>query len=224
MHNRDWFRLESWNPGIEAEFEKRLKRSRTRFNQAQYLKIQGATLLGSGDIAVRSKGVELLRRVISEYADQNTEVAHSHEVLADYFKRTRNFVEAELEYRNVLAYYARTPSRTNTSGLADLSMIELMLDWDAPEKYKEAEDLLGKLAESKARHIVFNSDLLRYHVAGARLLSRVGRFVEASAHAGFALRAADIRTPQSSRHPNVGIPQPSAELIDELKRIAALHR
>lgn len=219
MQKKDWFRSSDWNPEIEADFEKRLKRSRRGFHQAQYLKIQGLTLLESKDVSARSKGVELLKRVISKYPDQTTEAAHSHELLADYFKKTKNFAAAEVEYRNVLAYYSSTPSRTNTTGLADLSFVELILEWNAAEKYKEGELLLDRLAEIKIRHIAFNSDVLRYHAASARLLLRVGRFAEASTHAGFALKAAQIKASQFPRHPGIGVPLPSAELVDEMKQI-----
>ncbi len=216
MANPDWFRSTTWDPQIEAEFEKRLKRSRTRYNQAQYLKIQGLSLLPSAEAQTRGKGVELLRRVLSDYPDESTEVAHTHECLADHFRSEGKYVEAEVEYREVLAYYAKTPSRTNTSGLADLSLVEMILEAQAAEKYPEAKVTMQGLREARGESILFNSDVFRYHATWARLLARMGSSDEACQHARRALEVAQIRAPQFPRHPTVGIPNPPQPVVDEL--------
>jgi hypothetical protein len=220
LASRDWFRSETWNAQIEAEFEKRLGRSRTRFNKAQYLKIQGLTILASSETKAQEKGVQLLSRVVSDYPDQRTEVAHTHEILANYYKHAKNFAAAEAEYREVLVYYAVTPSRTNTTGLADISFVELILEASAASHYSEAETLLRALSEKARKHVMFNSDVFRYHAAFARLLSRNGKAGEAAQHARFALNAAQLRSPQFPRHPTVGLPKPTQAVLKELKGIA----
>jgi tetratricopeptide (TPR) repeat protein len=215
----DWFRSKTWSAQIEAEFEKRLKRSKTRYNKAQYLKIQGLTLLSSSEDAVQRKGVELIHRVIAEYPDEVSEVAHSHEILADHFKDTKDFRSAEEEYLEVLRYYAKTPSRTNTSGLADLSYVEMILEAGTQEKYGLAEALLRALVEAKSARFIFNSDVFRCHAAYAQLLSRLGRHPEAADHASHALKVGRISRPQFPRHPRVGIPNPAENVVRELQRI-----
>ena len=147
--------------------------------------------------------------------------AHAHELLAGYFKRVKNFAAAEAEYREVLKYYEATPSRTFTSGLADLSLVELILDTRASGQYGEAESLMRALSQKTQAHTMLNSNLFRYHSAFARVLSRTGRPGEAAQYAVLALKLAQIQDPQFPRHPTVGIPSPDPEILKELHRIAA---
>jgi tetratricopeptide (TPR) repeat protein len=214
MGRDDWYRSTTWNPEIKRLFEQRLQRSRTDFHKAQYLRIQGLYLMNSDDFRTQQAGVALTERLIQEYPNQKSEVVHAHEILGDYFFKTGLFEEAELHFRIVLEAYKET--RSNTTGLCDLSLVELILKAAQSDKYIEAVSLL----ESTRPHLLFNSDVFRFSVASARLLTRLDKSEEAASYARKALQLANIREPQFPRHPTVGLVKATKDVLSEMHFIA----
>jgi tetratricopeptide (TPR) repeat protein len=66
MPKDDWFRRETWSREDEAEFERRLARSRPT-SKAQYLRIQGVHLLQAREPELVGAALTLLDRVITDY-------------------------------------------------------------------------------------------------------------------------------------------------------------
>jgi hypothetical protein len=74
----DWFRSPGWSTGEREDFETRLKRVRVT-SRPQYLRIKALAI----EEEVPAAAEELLRRIITDYADHWPEVAFAHERLGD---------------------------------------------------------------------------------------------------------------------------------------------
>lgn len=107
-------------------------------------------------------------------------------------------------------------TRSNTTGLCDLSLVELILQSAQSNKYIEAVSLL----ETARPHLLFNSDVFRFAVASARLLTRLGKSNEAVTYARKALQLANICEPQFPRHPTVGLVKTTKDVLNEMLFIA----
>lgn len=104
-----------------------------------------------------------------------------------------------------------SPSMSGTSGLADLTLAETLLEND-PSSLPAVIDLLN--SRSLTGRIKFNSDLFRYHVATARACQQLGQ--DPGPPARCALDLLENDQPQLSRHPTVGRIHASEQTIREL--------
>jgi tetratricopeptide (TPR) repeat protein len=168
------------------------------------------------DQSCQRAGVQLMQRLIAEYPDEWTQVVSAHELLGNYYRSQGQVAEAEREYRKVLEFYRR--SRSCTSGLCDLSLVELILESNQAHKYSEAWQLLQSIPQHLGS-FGFNSDRFRYRVAAARLAMRVGNTENAKAHAREALELAQITKPQFSRHPAIGLVKAEPAVLSEMQTI-----
>ena len=158
----DWYRSPDDSPEAMADFEQRLSRARPN-NRAQYLRVKAVTLAQQPNQCARQIAIALLRRIISDFADEWHEVNFSHEMLGRIHENDGRFEEAEREYRWVVGAYAKSSS--GTSGLCDLTLAELIIRTKQSAKFFEAVRLL----EQAAGNITFNADWFRYWVAAARV-------------------------------------------------------
>ena len=220
MGRHDWYRSETWNLDVADAFEAKLARSRTAYDKAQYLRIQGLYLLRSAETTIQECGVALTKRMMRDYPQETGEVACAHETLANYFLRRTLYREAEAELRWLLDYYKTT--RNNTSGLADLTLVELILTSKQAAKYAEAISLLRDILES--RRPLFNSDLFRLFVAAARLYGYVNDSTLSAEFATKALHLARARGVQFPRHPSIGNVRMESNLERELMMLADASR
>lgn len=225
----DWYRSSRWSPEIAEEFERRLKRARG-WTRPQYLRIQGLHLTWQSDPALQAQGRSLMHRLIEEYKDADSESAFSsslaaREVMATFeclgnaYRDVGMTEQAAANYRaSINRQHALPNGRSNSSGVTELLLAEVLLDRGRLDDLAEVEALLDAV-EPEIDQNALRSVVLQYFVARARLSSRLDR-PDAADFARAALELASDRTPVFSRHPDVGVPDASDELLDELDRIA----
>ena len=92
--NKEWFTKKYWNDEIEAEFYKRLKRSRHPFSKAQYMRIQAAILLRNTDDVQRLKGVELMKKMLDEFPEDEMNYREGLLYLGEYYRSIRKYEKA----------------------------------------------------------------------------------------------------------------------------------
>ena len=218
--DKDWFRSSSWDPEIAAAFEARLKRSRTAFHRAQYLRIQASHLVSQDDPALRETGRQLLRRVVDEYgATEEFEALRAREQLGFSLAAENRDEEAEELLRGVMKdVTTRSAQRSGTTHLTELALAELLLRRATPADLEEAWHLL-EVASTQVPTFL-RDQVLRLLVCRSRVAAAMGRS-DAAEFAAAALEVANETQPALSRHPDIGRPHASAGLREELKNVIA---
>jgi Tetratricopeptide repeat len=213
----EWFRSPDWSRAAQKDFEGRLARAREH-NRAQYLRVKALALLESPEPDVRASGRGLLDRLIAGYADRAPmEVCFAHELLGNAYRREGRLREAEGHYRTCMSL-AR-PDRSGTSGVYDLSLVEVLLI--SPEdRTAEAAGLLAEVRQYMQTHPSFNHELFRCEVASARLAEKTGDRQRAAVSARRALELAAIDRRQLPRHPDVGLVRTDDATLRELRLLA----
>jgi tetratricopeptide (TPR) repeat protein len=163
----DWYRCTSWTDGHRERFEQRLARARPE-NRAQYLRIQGVYLGGSGDPDVRDGAIELFARVISQYPDALSEVAGAHIELARYYEAAGDIEAAVDHYRATLA----AESAGNVHHGVELDFAELIVEQGLEELYEVADTLLDVAANGAP--YLFEGARSRYLAVRERLATNRG--------------------------------------------------
>jgi tetratricopeptide (TPR) repeat protein len=216
----DWFRGDNWEKETQEVFEKKLKRVRSSFNKAQYLRIKANYLIKSNKASSIEAGVCLYKRLINEFPLEKTEAYSAYEILGDYYKRNKDYETSELHYRACLNYYKE--SRSGTSGIVDIKLAELIIESKQAEKYEEMFKILTDNFKETNGDLTFNDEKYRYFKALALLLFNLKKIEEAKEYAKMALQLSNIKDPQLDKHPQVGIIQTQEGEIELLKQIANL--
>jgi predicted Zn-dependent protease len=158
----------------------------------------------------------LFERVLKDYAD-SPDAPAALEHLADLARNEGHQGQAEQTYRELLN---RWPSLNGTTGMAEVSLAELLLDGGGKEAADEAVRLLNS-AIARGGPITFNANLFRWHIALVRAAELLGDRETVRRAARTALDLAD-RPPQFPRHPSVGVVSADSELLRWLRRRAEL--
>jgi len=221
MAQDDWFRNKTWNNDIESRFEEKLSRSRTTFNKAQYLRVQAGYLLDASNEDFQIVGVNLMERLLRDFPTEEFETILGKEQLGDYYFRKGDFTRAETFYKHVTDRY-KLKSRSGTSGVADIKLVEIILALDQTDKFNMAYQLLindfkmtgGTFAMSMNGNRFFYSRIV------AELCYRLGRKSEAKTFAESALELAKIAAPQFRRHKTVGLVTATEQMLERLAIIS----
>jgi hypothetical protein len=135
----EWFRNIDWNKELEDTFELKLKRARGNNNKAQYLRIQASYLLDSQKFG--NIGEKLMKRLFTDFPNETFSLVPGHEQLGDYYFKIGRFDLAEIEYTIVINRY-HTVTRSNTSGIVDIKLAELILLTSQKDRYCFAYKLI----------------------------------------------------------------------------------
>lgn len=212
MHPDDWFRCADWSVPAQELFERKLQRSRTPFNRAQYMRIKGLSLIEADDPTSRAAGYELLNRLIREYPGERWSIVGAHEILGQAYQADGRFELAEEHLRQAIAectFQSRTP------GHSELRLAQVILQSNHAAKYEEALRLLDDCDDPFLHSLRFE-----HLVAEARLAARLGNVYKAAACAGAAIGMNKVATPQFSRHPNVGLFTAQQDTLREMEQLA----
>lgn len=200
--------------------EKRLRRARAT-SRPQYVRIQGVHLTAQEDETTRAAGRGLLQRVIDDYReDDPLESVWAAENLADALTAEHLLDEAETLTRELITRRDHDPSawRGGRTDL-DLALAEMLLRRGDPDSLREADARLDRSDEEVEHASMFRNLVLRHLVARARVAEGRGDHERARDYATEALGVAAETTPSISRHPEVGRPDPTPDLINELRRL-----
>ncbi len=216
MANDDWYRHKTWDKKIEADFEARLKRSRSAFNKAQYLRIQAGYLLDSSDEKNQLVGLNLMERLIKDFPSEEFSVIFGQEQLGDFYLARKGYEKAEHFFRVVTKYYQDKKSRSGTSAMADLKLAETILRSNQMDKFEEAYELVISYPISE---LTFNDSKFYYAELRAQLCDAINEKAEAKEFAKTAIELSKITEPQFSRHKTVGLVKVSDRQLRTLEQI-----
>jgi tetratricopeptide (TPR) repeat protein len=218
MERDDWYRNTTWNKETSELFETKLKRSRGAYHKAQYLRIQASYLLGSADNEQQNVGLKLMERLMTEFPTEEFSTILGKEQLGDYFFAKGDYEKAERYYRQVVDRY-KINNRSGTSGVADVKLVETLLQLDQRDKFAAAYELLTVDFEKTGGRLDLNDERFFYTRVIAELCHRLGKRSEAKGYADKALEIAKIVEPQFNRHKTVGLVRTNKETLGELTKI-----
>jgi tetratricopeptide (TPR) repeat protein len=191
----DWFRDPSWDEVTQAEFERRLQRARPS-NRPQYLRIKGLAVAAGG----RTDDAEqIYQRVLDEYPE-SLDAASAREHLGDLARLQGRLSQAEEHYRTLLAAH---PTLNATTGLAELSLAEVLIEAGDGDSQGEAGALLTAVSE-RPSGLLFNDSRFRWLVARSFLAAVLDDLAVQQEMARQALELLGAG-PTFARHPTVGV-------------------
>jgi hypothetical protein len=214
MGRRDWFRSTVWDPQTEQEFLARLARSRSDFKKAQYLRIQGLTLIMKGDPALIRTGMQLTRRVLDEFPAQRTETAACWSVLGDAHEKLVEREHAINAYRQAWAMEQTFPhARTRARDQLALLIVKLDLREHAEEALRAVNWPRAQTDERLFPFIAVQWALVRASIASWK-----GDHTAAKQFAQQGLAAVSLPPSASPCHPKLGRFLPKSEHAQALER------
>ncbi len=134
----DWFRRKTWTKTDEDEFFAKLGRAR-KDGRAQYLKIQAIELVETKDMELLKVAESLLKRMLTEYPDDNFNKGSALHSLGDICKQFENYKEAINYYKQALDFEKVYP---NVKTQAYLDYSELVIKTGATNSFDELESIL----------------------------------------------------------------------------------
>jgi tetratricopeptide (TPR) repeat protein len=143
MTKTEWFRRTSWTPEDQREFEARLKRSRSAFHRAQYLRIQAWHLHEVGDRALAEAALCLLDQVITTYPEPS-------QLSTALMQRAECLVDLGLPEEALDTYVAALEARRREprwGNLAHLGFAELVVALKRRDLYPVAVAALDEFQE-----------------------------------------------------------------------------
>ncbi len=196
MNNDNWYRNREWNMQIEKAFGERLSRVRSKYNAAQYARIQ-AGYLGKEHPLV---ALQLLDRVIHEY-QEISELSQAYYQKAECLLVLNRETGAIDCFRSSFRVMREYPNARNQSYFAfGLWAIK-------SGKRKLFDEALQVVEEfgGKPGMISFPSDIFKYCTIKAIILFEKGQKGLAREYAEKALEAASRKNSGLRYHPNLGV-------------------
>ena len=217
--NDDWYRNGAWTPEIERAFRERLGRSRSNGLKAQYLRIQGVTLIERGDAPLARAGLALCAEVLERFPDQRSEHAACWRHTADAHRALGDAHEELACLRRGVACERAFPNATAGNALA---LALWLARFGAPSDAPEIEAALALDTDHGARlfpRAAFELEFVRAVLAAWRGDSA------AADHASRAFAAARRTTSWLWRHATLGLVRSvPADMDARLRAIVARGR
>ena len=215
MSKDEWFRRTSWSASDQAEFFARLKRSRSRYNKAQYLRIQASHLAETSVESQLQAALQLLDQMIAEYPDATTQLAIAHCQRAACFADLGEYDAAIEEYRKALEVQLAHPHSLTT---AHTAFAELVVTLDRRALFPEVLSALDKYDYLD----IFPVDVFKGQAARALIAADRGDLVVAQTHAKRALEAASATESGFRYHKTLGLVGfVDPKLTDRLRELSA---
>jgi len=200
----DWFRTADWTATAQADFERRLARTR-KHNRLQYLRFKAASLASAGNDAAAE---QLLRRVLASDPDY-LHAAACHESLGDLALGAGNMVEAEAQFRACLRV---SPDGDATTGEAYIGLAEALV---GQHRFREAVEALDAMP---AKWMVWPHTVCRWNATRAEAAHGEGDEDVASRAAQAALEQIGAKS-QFADHADLGAARLSPERAKRLRKM-----
>ncbi len=198
MSREDWYRKTTWSEEDKALFYKRLNRSRTDYNKAQYLKIQ-AHYLQKAKPPFYSEAIDLINYLLEHYPHPS-HLASAYMQKAQCLDALGDISRAKDAY--LLALIAEeTPSGIKTTAPLEFAMFVVR---------HSLKDLYGKvfdiLTQDKIKMLtLFPVGQYKACAALAIIADETGNKHEARKFAQKALDSAQVKDTGLKYHPTVGL-------------------
>lgn len=134
----EWYRRQTWTKTDEEEFFAKLGRAR-KDGRAQYLKIQAIELVATKKKDLLTVAESLLKRMLTEFPDDNFNKGSALHTLGDICKLTDNFNEAIDYYKQAIDFEEIYPN-VQTNAYLDYS--ELIVKTGTVNQYDLVEKIL----------------------------------------------------------------------------------
>jgi tetratricopeptide (TPR) repeat protein len=194
MSRDDWYRRTTWTERDQEEFFARLKRSRSSFHKAQYLRIQAHVLQQAG---LNEQSLELLRG----YSDPH-QAAMALSTRGDALFALGRIDDAIEAHRHAFEYErAHSP---NYFGNSWLRFGETAIGEDRRERFQEVSAIF-ECALKAGYRATFPYEQFTYFACQALILSARGEVAEARSMADRAVAAAQRSHSGFGRHPSIGL-------------------
>jgi len=194
----DWYRKTSWSEANQADFFTRLKRSRTVYNKAQYLRIQAYHLEGIGSPELLKASLALLGKMLAEFPDK-TQLASAYGQKASCLAKLGEIDQAIANYQRALKTEREFP---NVKTGAFMQFGRLVVENNLTKLFDEA---LEELKELDLRGIKFPSDIFQAFGIRSIIAAHKGETEKAKEFAKIALEAADKAHSGLRCHSRVGL-------------------
>lgn len=195
----DWYRGKRWNDAVREEFFKRLKRARSVYNQAQYLRIKADYLYDKKKPENLAAAIELVDTMISEYPD-DTQLAAGNLLKAKCLQALGQTDDAAAAFQ--AAIQAERDCRTHKS-FCWLEYGYFVVELGLKQRYAEVLDLFDEFQEDTSLLLV--SDRYEYHAVLAVISAHRRRKKAARENAEAALAQAKKKHSGFRYHPTVGL-------------------
>ncbi|MCW5556332.1 MAG: tetratricopeptide repeat protein [Verrucomicrobiae bacterium] len=218
MGREDWYRRTTWTPEDQADFFRRLGRTRSDSYKAQRCRVQALCLEKTGDPERILAAVGLLRLVLKHWPDPQFELAGVHWGLAGCLEKLGRTEEALESLRNSIAAQREFPNMT-TSAFLDFGW--LVIRQNRTDLFEESIALLREFGLVDLDQGP-PTEQYRYAAVCAVVADHTGQMDLARQWARLAVGAAKVATKNSWRYPGWIAPSipPDAGIHDRLEVLA----
>ena len=216
MAKVEWFRRSSWSPKDQAEFQTRLRRSRSAYHKAQYLRIQAVHLAKVGTEALVQAALGLLDQMIGEFPD-DSQLALAHQQRASCLADLGRHAEAFEAYEAALAAERAYPN-LRTGAVVDYG--ELAVALHRTDLYPHIEACLDEMTEDSGPDFPVGD--YRHAVVRAFFAAERKDWPSVRKHAARALEAASKKESPFRHHRKLGLVSfVDPEVMEQLQKWCA---
>ena len=208
----EWFRRTSWEPDAKEAFYARLKRTRSTFHKAQYLRIQALHLQETRQHPLVEAALDLLAELLTNHPDQS-QLAQAHHQRAQCLDILDRPLEAVAAFRAAIDAQRATP-HLHTQAPNDFGMFCVK---------RQLESLLAEAVrylDEFAREPTFPVEDFRANAVRSIEAAHRGDATGAQRFASAALAAAAQRHSGFQHHADLGLVGSADD--DLLARVTAL--
>lgn len=142
MGNR-WFENPYLDDGIEKKFFERLKRSRSDYNKAQYLRIQASYLMNNSDTKQQNIGLKLMNEMLELFPNDSYNVMLAHSSLGRYYRLNNRYDEA-IEHFEVILNHNRSEAKGKYDR-PEMHIAKTIIESGITEHYGYARELMQEV-------------------------------------------------------------------------------
>lgn len=213
MARDDWFRRTTWSAADADAFNARLRRARTTFHKAQYLRIQAYTLGQTRKEPLTRAALDLLQRIFTEFPEPS-ELASAHLRAAQCHEFLGNIDQAIVHFRCSMDCQTKYPNR-------DVGVL-LEFPWFVVT-HKLSPLYAEALSVLQHAHLAFPVQSFKAAAARALVACEHGDSETAAKNAQAALDAAKLEQSQFRNHRPLGlVGKEYQSVIEQLHAIAAV--
>lgn len=122
---KEWYRKETWSTADELDFFAHLKRARSNYNKAQYLRIQACHLQSTTDEALARAAIQLAEKCVTDYPEEGSEIALCYLFMAESYSTLNEVKSATDAYLKCFDAQRRFPRHgTNAANSFAMFVIE----------------------------------------------------------------------------------------------------
>jgi tetratricopeptide (TPR) repeat protein len=204
----EWYRRKTWTKTDEEEFFAKLRRAR-KDGRAQYLKIQAIELVATKKKDLLKVAESLLKRMLTEFPENNFDKGSALHTLGDICKLTNNFDEAIDYYKQAIDFEEVYPN-VKTDAYLDYS--ELIVKTGTIDQY----DFLEKILLERIPGLLFPVTKYKSYSILSVINNHKNKPDQARKYADLADQSASAKTSGLRYHKYLGVVKERDSWLDRL--------